>query len=67
MTFTELEFILGLAFIVVVFMYFRERDARRDQRREFTAVLTGLAHGELELENHTDHIQIVKKKGVNHA
>jgi hypothetical protein len=67
MSFTELEFVLGLAFIVVLFMYFRERDHRRNQRREFSAVLTGLIHGELELENHEDHIEIVKKKGVNNA
>ncbi len=67
MTFTELEFVLGVAFVVVLFMYFRERDARREQRREFTAVLLGLMRGDLELKNHEDHIEITKKKGVNHA
>ena len=63
MTFTELEFVLGVAFIVILFMYFRERDHGRNQRREFTTILTGLAHGDLMLKNHTDHIEIVKAEG----
>lgn len=63
MTFTELEFVLGVAFIVVVFMYFRERDHRRDQRREFTAVLMGLHRRELDLKDHGDYIEIIKTEG----
>ena len=67
MTFTELEFVLGIAFIVVLFMYFRERDARREQRREFVAVLVGLHQKQLDLHDHGDHIEIIKAKGANNV
>lgn len=67
MTFTELEFVLGIAFIVVLFMYFRERDARREQRKEFTAVLLGLYRKQLDLKEHEDHIEIIKAKGAHNG
>ena len=67
MTFTELEFVLGIAFIVVLFMYFRERDARREQRREFTAVLLGLYRKQLDLKEHEDHIEIIQAKGAHNG
>ena len=67
MTFTELEFVLGIAFIVVLFMYFRERDARREQRREFVAVLMGLHKKQLDLKDNGDHLEIIKAKGANHG
>jgi hypothetical protein len=63
MTFTELEFMLGVAFIVVLFMYFRERDARRSDRRGFTSVLVGLHRKELTLKDHGDYIEVVNLKG----
>ena len=67
MTFTELEFVLGVGFVVVLFMYFRERDTRREQRREFVAVLVGLYKKQLDLKDHGDHIEIIKAKGVNNG
>lgn len=67
MTFTELEFVLGVGFVVVLFMYFRERDTRREQRREFVAVLLGLHKKQLDLKDNGDHIEIIKAKGVNNG
>jgi hypothetical protein len=63
MTFTELEVVLAFGFVVVLFLYFRERDARRSDRRGFTNVLVGLHRKELILKDHGDYIEVVNLKG----
>ena len=67
MTFTELEFVLGISLVVVLWMYFHERSARREQRREFVSVLLGLYRKQLDLKEHEDHIEIIKAKGAQNG